>query len=150
MTNTALFEQMFGTYARKAFTDKYIMGFTFKGNVYYAHMNEMEVKAVMTLDRASRGAGFSLRFKPNTTQKIFMLQFAKVLCSVEFFNAEFKACKYNRGEVFEKLMTEFYGQTWIKDSVPFTEAGDIEIDGVAYQIKYEAATFASEKTLMNA
>jgi hypothetical protein len=51
--------------------------------------------------------------------------------------------------VFEKLITEHYGQTWKKDSVPFTEDGDITVDGIAYQIKFVNATFASEKTLKN-
>ena len=60
-----------------------------------------------------------------------------------------KNSKYNKGEIFEKLMTEHYGQTWVKDSVPFTKDGDLTVDGVAYQIKYESATFTNEKTLMN-
>jgi hypothetical protein len=56
--------------------------------------------------------------------------------------------KYNKGEIFEKLVTEAYGQEWVKDNIPFTEAGDIEVDGHAYQIKYEKATFTNEKSLM--
>ena len=55
--------------------------------------------------------------------------------------------KYNRGEVFEKLITEYFGQTWVKDNIPYTEAVDIEVDGIAYQIKFEKATFTNEKTL---
>ena len=45
------------------------------------------------------------------------------------------------------MVTEFYGQTWEKDNVPFTEDGDITVDGIAYQIKFEKATFTNEKTL---
>ncbi len=149
MMNTALFEQMFATYSNMAFTPNYIMGFKFKGNIYFAHMDEAQVKAVMTLDKASRGAGYALRFKPNTGHKVYMLQFAKVLCSVEFFDDMVKNSKYNKGEIFEKLMTEHYGQTWVKDSVPFTQDGDLTVNGTAYQIKYESATFTNEKTLMN-
>ena len=55
--------------------------------------------------------------------------------------------KYNKGEIFEKFITEYFGQKWEKDNIPFTEAGDIEINGVAYQIKYELASFCSETTL---
>ena len=36
---------------------------------------------------------------------------------------------------------------WEKDNVPFTEGGDIEINGKAFQIKYEKATFTNEKFL---
>lgn len=45
------------------------------------------------------------------------------------------------------MVTEHYGQEWGWDNVPFTEAGDIEIDGVAYQIKFEKATYVTEKRL---
>ena len=55
--------------------------------------------------------------------------------------------KYNKGEIFEKLITEYFGMKWEKDNVPFTEGGDIEINGKAFQIKYEKATFTNEKFL---
>ena len=45
------------------------------------------------------------------------------------------------------MMTEKAGQTWIKDSTPFTIDGDLTVDGTAYQIKFENATFTNEKTL---
>lgn len=59
----------------------------------------------------------------------------------------FKDSKYNRGEIFEKMVTELNGQEWEKDNVPFTDDGDLTVDGIAYQIKFEKATFTSEKQL---
>ena len=59
----------------------------------------------------------------------------------------FEESKYNRGEIFEKLVTEFYGQKWEKDNVPFTDDGDLTVNGIAYQIKFQKATFTSEKQL---
>lgn len=76
-----------------------------------------------------------------------MTKGAKVLCSKEFFETTAKESKYNKGEIFEKLVTEYFAQEWTKDNIPFTEAGDIEINGKAYQIKFEKATFTNEKTL---
>ena len=148
MTNTILFRKMVNDYNALAYTHKYIFGYTHKGIVYAVHTDSEVLPYVCTLDRASRGAGYSLRFKPNKAQKetLASLQPA-VLCSAEYFNAELSATKYNAGELFEKLVTESYGQTWVKDNVPFTAGGDIEVDGVAYQIKYEKATFTNEKTL---
>ena len=55
--------------------------------------------------------------------------------------------KYNRGEIYEKIVTEFFGKEWEKDNVPYTEAGDLEVNGIAYQIKFEKATFVNEKGL---
>lgn len=149
MTNTTIFEHLFTQYEKLAFTPHYIMGFTFRGVVYMAHMDSAQVKAVIKLDKASRGQGYSLRFKPNTNQKVYMLQFAVPMVSVDFFNGMVADSKYNKGEIFEKLVTEKYGQKWVKDSVPFTEDGDLTVDGVAYQIKFESATFTNEKALLN-
>jgi len=78
---------------------------------------------------------------------MLMAHGCKVLCSTKFFEEQVAESKYNRGEIAEKLVTEYVGQTWIKDNVPFTDAGDIEINGIAYQIKYEKATFTNEKSL---
>ena len=104
---------------------------------------------VCKIDKASRGEGYALRFCPNVQQKLVLLPSAQPLCSAAYFNELVENCKYNRGEVFEKLVTEYYGQVWEKDNVPFTEAGDIEVNGVAYQIKFQKATFCNEKSLAN-
>ena len=104
---------------------------------------------VCKLDKASRGAGYALRFCPTTDQKLVLMPSATLLCSEKFFNEQVAESKYNNGEIFEKMVTEYFGQVWVKDNIPFTEAGDIQTDGVAYQIKYQKATFCNEKSLAN-
>ena len=74
---------------------------------------------------------------------------AQVLCSEKYFNELVAESKYNNGEIFEKLVTERFGQTWKKDDIPFTDAGDIEVEGVPYQIKFQKATFCNEKSIAN-
>ena len=136
-------------YNRHAFTHAYILGFVFNGSVYYVTVDGSDLDLVTVLDKASRGAGFALRFKPNKTVKTYLLSLgAKVLCSEEFFNDLVAMSKYNKGEIFEKLVTEISGQTWEKDSVPFTEDGDLTVDGIAYQLKFEKATFINEAQMM--
>lgn len=148
MTNTVIFEKLINFYESKAYAHEYIFGFEFAGNIYSARVGSDVLPFVMTLDSASRGQGYSLRFKPNKNQKALLMgKGATVLCSVEYFNNEVDNSKYNRGEIFEKLVTESYGQTWTKDNVPYTEAGDIEVDGVAIQIKFNKATFTNEKSM---
>jgi hypothetical protein len=105
---------------------------------------------VMKLDKASRGQGYSLRFKPDKAQKALLLADGSVtpICSEEFFETCVKESKYNRGEVFEKMVTEqMFGQVWEKDNVPYTDGGDVEDAGIAYQIKFEKATFTNEKSM---
>lgn len=147
--NTSLFQSMIERYNKAAFTHHYIYGFALKGNIYLAHADADVMPYVCKLDAAGRGCGYSLRFCPSTAQKLSLMPSAVVLCSVKYFEEAVASCKYNRGEVFEKLVTEYYGQTWEKDNVPFTEAGDIEVDGIAYQIKFQKATFCNEKSLAN-
>ena len=148
MTNTTLFEKLIAGYNEKSFTHNYLYGFYFQNMVYMVSATAEVMPYVLKLDKASRGAGYSLRFCPNKAQKTFLLaKGAVALCSKDFFENEVKNSKYNKGEIFEKMVTEYFGQVWEKDNVPFTEDGDITVYGTAYQIKFEKATFTNEKSL---
>ncbi len=149
MTNTTLLNTMIQRYSEHAFTHEYIFGFEYKGNIYMVHADKSSLPYILTLDKASRGAGYSLRFKPTVAQKLYLLTLdTKVLCSTAYFKDLYASNEYNRGENFEKLVTEFFGQTWEKDNIPFWKDGDLTVDGIAYQIKFEKATFTNEKQLM--
>lgn len=148
MTNVTIFNKLVNGYNELAYTHEYMFGFEDRGTVYCAIANARVLTLVCTLDKASRGAGFALRFKPNKAQKELLKTFELIpVCSVLYFNQLVATTRYNKGEIFEKLVTELFGQVWEKDNVPFTKAGDIEVDGIAYQIKFEKATFTNEKTL---
>lgn len=149
MTNTMnLFQNMIDRYNEVSFTHHYIYGFTFKGMVYAVETGTDVMPYVLKLDKASRGAGYALRFCPTTEQKFFLMGHgAKVICSKRMFDDMVASSKYNRGEIFEKMITEAAGQVWVKDNLKFWEAGDVTINGTAYQIKFEKATFTNEKTL---
>ncbi len=147
MMNTALFMNLIDRYNAVAYTHNYIWGFEFKGNIYMAITDSSYMPHICTLDKASRGAGYALRFSPNAQQKIALMPKAEVICSKKFFEEICADSKYNKGEIFEKMVTEKYGQTWEKDSIPFTKAGDIEVDGIPYQIKFQKATFCNERTI---
>ena len=144
-----LFKTMIDRYNAVAYTHEYIWGFEFHGVIYMAKTNADMMPYICKLDKASRGAGYALRFCPKTEQKVMLLPYAEVLCSAEYFKAVKAECGYNKGETFEKLVTEYYGQTWVKDNVPFTKDGDLTVDGIAYQIKFDRATFCNEKSLAN-
>ena len=151
MKNTIAHERLINHYNETSFTHNYIFGFSYKGNVYAVETTSEMLPFITTVDKASRGAGLALRFKPNTSIKLMLMdKGAKVICSVEHFNEVLASGKYNKGEVFEMMITESKGQTWTKDNVPYTEDGDITVDGIAYQIKFEKATFINEKQMMRA
>lgn len=149
MKNLELFKKMIEEYTRLACTSEYLFGFEERGNIYLVEASDGVLPYVCKLDKASRGQGYSLRFKPNKAQRELLKKNGYIiLCSAEYFEEVFRNTKYNRGEVFEKLVTEYFGQRWEKDTVPFTEDGDITVNGTAYQIKFTSATFINEKTLM--
>lgn len=151
MKHKQLFYSLIERYTRVSAAHAYILGFTQGGTVYAAICDSDMLPEVCTIDRASRGAGMALRFKPTLAIKRHLMETCDCIavCSEKYFMERYNACKYNKGEVFEALITEYFGQTWYKDSVPFTQAGDINVGGIEYQIKFQAATFASERTLSN-
>lgn len=136
-------------YHEKSYTNNYIAVYKYKGTVYATICNGSEMFKGVKLDKASRGAGYSIRFKPNNGDKLALMSLGTiVLCSTEMFDEMVAESIYNKGEIAEKLVTEHFGQTWVKDNVPFTEDGDLTVDGIAYQIKFEKATFINEKQMM--
>ena len=148
MMNTNLFESMITRYNELSFTHNYIYGFYYQNMVYMVHADATLMPYILKLDKASRGAGYSLRFCPTNNIKVMLIsKGAEILCSKDFFDTMVKDSKYNKGEIFEKMVTEKYGQEWHKDNVPFTEDGDLTVYGTTYQIKFEKATFTNEKAL---
>ena len=149
MENTAIFNQLVNGYHKSSATDKYMFGFIDRHNVWLAYATAEVLPYVTTLDKASRGAGYTLRFKPNKAQKEFLKTMeVEVLCSEKFFNDyHSRMGKYNKGEVFEKMVTEKFGQKWAKDSTPYYMDGDLTVNGEKWQIKFESATFTNESTL---
>lgn len=148
MKNLVIFNKMLEQYEQLSYTNKYIFGFSEKNVIYCVITNEKVLPLVCTLDKASRGQGYALRFKPTNAQKnLLKMENIFPLCSVDFFNSIANSSKYNKGEIFEKLVTEYFGQEWTKDNIPFTESGDIIINNIHYQIKFEKATFTNEKSL---
>ena len=147
--NIALLYNLISRYNALAFTHNYIFGFIFNNNVYMTFTINEILPFILKVDKASRGAGYSLRFKPTNKQKILLMENSILMCSADYLKDLKENSRYNFGEIFEKMVHERFGKEWKKDNIPFTKGGDIEINGKAYQIKFEKATFASERTLEN-
>ena len=134
--------EMLGYYEKFNKAEKYIIGFAHRGKVYMETVDHIDPNMV-TLESASRNQGTSLRFRPKSAHKAEMLLKAVCLGTMEILLDE----KYNKGEMFEKVVTEYYGQEWVKDTVPFHKAGDINVGGVEIQIKFEKAAFCTSNTI---
>lgn len=138
-------------YTMHAYTHDYIFCVVCDGSFYAVKMDDVNAQMLAmftTMSRASskKGGYATLRFRPTTAIKRAIIELGNVVykCNKAAFLAECAASKYNKGEVAEKVVTELvFGEKWVKDSVPFTDGADVS----HYQVKFEGATFATERQL---
>lgn len=134
-------EKLWRLYRSIAATHLYIIGFELNGQVYM--IVRKQLGQFLTCEKASRGAGQAIRLRLRKADKVRLA--TKAICLGPA--SQLKELGHNQGEKFEQLVFGFYGLPWKKDTTPFTKCGDIQVDGVEIQIKYNGATFVSEKTL---
>ena len=152
MNDTTTHIIMCDAYTRDAYTHDYIFTFVLDRMFYAVKMESVDARTLVLftcLDRAakSKGGAVSLRFRPTNAIKRAIVEMGVVVykCSAASFDALCKSNKYDKGENAEKLVTEMvFGETWHKDSVPFTDGADVS----HYQVKFQGATFCKETQLM--
>lgn len=130
-------------YRDKSAADSYIIGFTYNKNIYMVNVAEI-MPRYLTVEEASRNQGENLRLRIKKTYKAELMKKNPICLGSE---CQLVADKYNKGEIFEKLVTEHYGQIWEKDTIPFWVQGDINIDGKEVQIKLDSATLMNTKQI---
>jgi hypothetical protein len=124
--------------------DSYILGFVNDKMLYMVEVAEI-MPRFLSVEQASRNQGENLRLRiKKNLKKQLMRKNPVCLGSAELLKAE----KYNKGEIFEKLVTEYFGQNWVKDTVPFWVQGDIEVNGKQIQIKLDSATLMNTKQIV--
>ena len=77
MTTNEMKKFLIDTYIARAYTHLYILGFFADGAVWRVVVTADQLDFVTKLDKASRGAGYSLRFKPKlrrTTSRALVLK----------------------------------------------------------------------------
>ena len=151
MNDLTLHLTLTNAYHTRAFTNDYIFCFTWGGLFYAVKMEDVDLAtliAISNVDRTSskRGGYATLRFRPTNAVKRAIVEMGNVVykCTAANFAAECKDNKYNKGENAERIVTEqVFGEKWVKDNVPFTDGADVS----HYQIKFQGATFATERQL---
>lgn len=143
-------EEMISKYEEKSAATSHIFGFPFEGALYsYETNNLSEIDEVFKLGRAAKSHGgaqkIKISFSKLTKKKLINNGKAIKLGTLDIMSY---IDKYNNGEHFEHYIHEINGKTWVKDSIPFYVAGDIELNGKQVQIKFDGATLVSETTLV--
>lgn len=126
----------------------YILGFILNNMVYMVTLEHLP-EWLIGLDRESKSHGGAQKLRIRMTainKRKLMNMNAAYIGTVQ----EVLASRKNKGEAFEKWITEKSGQNWVKDSVPYYMDGDITINGIKYQIKFDNASLANENTINKA
>lgn len=155
-------ERMFDAYESIAGTSHYRFAFDYNGLLYVADATSDDMRGLLKLDTASRGAGYALRAHATPRLKYAMVNNGAVpRCTCADFE-QFKAsaiangrCKAGtpNGHILEMLECDRLGIEWAQDNDGFETGGDIAENGVEYQYKmqYKSSdpTFANERKLHN-
>lgn len=129
-------------------TDLYIKGFSFNGWIYAYKDRGLSDEKCETESSADGGKAV-LKYKPTAAKKRALVKSGRCLkvCCVEKFEYLVKNSKYNRGDIFEKLILELFGKVWYKDNVPFFAGYDLS-DGLRnYSIKFFGGRYCTESTI---
>jgi hypothetical protein len=141
--------EMIALYNTLTAADGYIVGFILNHMLYYVAFDGHLPTEILKFDRASskRGGMAKVRVRLGSDFRKAMVANGKaILIGAE--DLLLTADKYNKGERFERIITEtLTTETWVKDSVPFNVAGDIELNGKQIQVKFDDAELTNEKTL---
>lgn len=140
-------KDLYELYTATTGANKTEIGFIVNKKLYSIKLNEIGLDMVK-LSTESRG-GLKLKLAITKKKKLEWLASgkAKDLMSEENFLNLVATSKYNKGEVLEKLLTEKRGQKWVKDSVRYDKAGDVNLKREKIQIKFENASLTSAYTM---
>jgi len=134
---------MINNYRKYSAADSYIVGFISDKMLYFINLAEIAPR-FLNVEQASRNQGENLRLRLKKAHKAQLMKKDPIcLGSADMLVSD----KYNKGEIFEKLVTEYYGQKWEKDTVPFWVQGDINLKGSEVQIKLDSATLMNTKQI---
>lgn len=145
---------IFWDYYATTATKHLIIGFENKGTVYFYYDILSNVFPHIRLT-SSMLEGYSDRLQMFATPKAYQAELIDTGATIELIDYpsfEQKRIEYglNRGELFEKLIVQFFGYKYQRDNTPYYIKGDININNTEYQIKFERATLADIATIERA
>lgn len=133
-------------YRKFSGADAYILGFIYKHELYAITVDEI-MPRFMRVERSSvkKGAHEKLQFRLNNQHKEQLIRKGAQKIGTE---ADLLEIPNNKGVSFERMVYRMNGQEpREKDNIRFTEGGDINVNGVEYQVKLEGAQIVEFRTL---
>lgn len=147
--NKAIIINLIARLEKVEYTHNYIYGFIYKGFVYFYSAIGVNSKYIK-LENLSNGY-HTIKYRPNNSDKKALIEsgICGVLCTESAFLSEVENTIYNRGEIFEKMITEKLGGMWKKDNIRVDKGADIEISEKLFSVKFEKARVIDENVLIN-
>lgn len=143
-------EKMISIYHLYSASKKYIIGFIRDGKVYYVTVTFEKLAEMLKACKASSKRGGFNKVRVYVSSKLQKELITNGLAMEIGKLEDLISAKYNKGEMFEKLITEaLTAETWEKDSLPFYMGGDIQLNGENIQIKLNGAELTNERCLTN-
>ena len=140
-------DELLRMYEETTAANRTVLGFEYEKRVYMAILDAIPASWVkLARESSKRGGESKLRLELNKTEKAKLLHKAIQVGTTEIL----QTVKNNKGDSWEKWVTEHYRQEWHKQSIAYNKDGDITVCGEKLQIKWENATLANESTIRNA
>lgn len=133
-------------YRKFSGADAYILGFIYKHELYSITVDEI-MPRFMRVEKSSakKGAHEKLQFKLRNEHKEQLIRKGAQKIGTE---TDLLEIPNNKGVSFERMVYRMNGQEpREKDNIRFTEGGDINVNGVEYQVKLEGAQIVEFRTL---
>ena len=133
-------------YRKFSGADAYILGFIYKHDLYCITVDEI-MPRFMRVEKSSskKGGHEKLQFRLNNAFKEQLIRKGAEKIGTD---ADLLEIAGNKGVSFERMVYRMNGQEpRPKDSVRFDKGGDININGIEYQIKLDGAQIVEFKTL---
>ena len=138
-------EEMIRAYKRTQAAAAYIIGFVLNNRIYRIILTDLfDEMFYYTRESMSHGGLPKLKLRLTNAIRVQLIEMGAVeVGGMEILNNGLK----NKGDAWEKWNTEQAGQTWHKDTTPYYLDGDLTVNEVKYQIKFEGASFTNEKVI---
>ena len=140
-------QEMITKYNARSAAHTYALGFVQAHELYAVKLSFEELSRYCKPCKASskRGGFAKVRIRLSSAERKELIATAEKLGAESLLSAN---AKYNKGENFERELTERWtAEEWVKDSIPFWQAGDIRVNGVEIQIKLDGAELTNERIL---
>lgn len=146
-------KNFFRYYNRLNGADRYLLVFKYKRMVWVADVEHLFPSWCFETTESSHNGGYQKwMLKPSALPKEKLAKTAVCLMTSKEFEARCKASGENRGYFCEMLVCEMLNCQPASDkrNARFDECGDVVMNGVQYQVKFQNATLTNVKVLHNA